>query len=65
MALYDDGCSGVLNRVHAQLLHVLPSSLFAMSSKCLQNVFKMRERRHGQMKNEIMNGNQGDHVPFV
>ena len=22
----------------------------------------MRERRHGQMKNEIMNGNQGDHV---
>ena len=28
-------------------------------------VFKMRERRHGQTKNEIMNGNQGDHVPFV
>ena len=25
----------------------------------------MRERRHGQMKNEIMNGNQGDHVTFV
>ena len=23
------------------------------------DVFKMRERRHGQMKNEIMNGNQG------
>ena len=22
----------------------------------------MRERRHGQMKNEIMNGSQGDHV---
>ena len=29
------------------------------------NVFKMRERRHGQTKNEIMNGNQGDHVTFV
>ena len=29
------------------------------------DVFKMRERRHGQMKNEIMNGNQGDHVTFV
>ena len=38
MALYDDGCSGVLNRVHAQLLHVLPSSLFAMSSKCVSDV---------------------------
>ena len=38
MALYDDGCSGVLNRVHAQLLHVLPSSLFAMSSKCVRDV---------------------------
>ena len=29
------------------------------------DVFKMRERHHGQMKNEIMNGNQGDHVTFV
>ena len=29
------------------------------------DVFKMRERRHGQRKNEIMNGNQGDHVTFV
>ena len=29
------------------------------------DVFKMRERRHGQLKNEIMNGNQGDHVTFV
>ena len=29
------------------------------------HVFKMRERRHGQMKNEIMNGNQGDHVISV
>ena len=38
MALYDDDCSGVLNRVHAQLLHVLPSSLFAMSSKCVSDV---------------------------
>ena len=38
MALYDDGCSGVLNRVHAQLLHVLPSSLFAISSKCVSDV---------------------------
>ena len=28
-------------------------------------VFKMRERQHGQMKNEIMNGNQGDHVTLV
>ena len=27
LALCDDGCSGVLNRVHAQRLHVLPSSL--------------------------------------
>ena len=25
----------------------------------------MRERRHGQARNEIMNGNQGDHVTFV
>ena len=38
MALYDDGCSGVLNGVHAQLLHVLPSSLFTMSSKCVSDV---------------------------
>ena len=38
MALYDDGCSGVLNCVHAQLLHVLPFSLFAMSSKCVSDV---------------------------
>ena len=37
MALYDDGCSGVLNHVHAQLLHVVPSSLFAMSSKCVSD----------------------------
>ena len=29
------------------------------------HVFKMRERRHGQIKNEIMNGNPGDHVTFV
>ena len=27
--------------------------------------FKMRERHHTQIKNEIMNGNQGDHVTFV
>ena len=38
LALYDDGHSGVLNRVHAQRLHVLPSSLFAMSSKCVSDV---------------------------
>ena len=36
--MYDDGCSGVLNRVHAQRLHVLPSSLFAMSSKFVSDV---------------------------
>ena len=29
------------------------------------DVFKMRERRHGQRKNEIMNGNQGNHLTFV
>ena len=28
-------------------------------------VFKMHERHHAQMKSEIMNGNQGDHVTFV
>ena len=33
----------------------------AISIVC--DVFKMRERRHGQTKNEI--GNQGDHVTFV
>ena len=49
LALYDDGCSGVLNRV-----------IFTVC-----DVFKMRERRHGQIKNEIMNGNQGDHVTCV
>ena len=27
LALYDNGCSGVLNREHAQRLHVLPSPL--------------------------------------
>ena len=38
LALYDDGCSGVLNHVLAQRLHVLPSSLFAMSTKCVSDV---------------------------
>ena len=51
-ALCDDGCSGVLNRVYAQRLYVLPSS---------QNL-TTREQCHAQLKNEIMNGNQGDHV---
>ena len=55
LALCDGGPSGVLNRVHAQRLCVLPSS---------QN-FAIRERCHAQLKNEIMNGNQGDYVTFV
>ena len=49
LALCDDGCSGVFKCVHTQRLHVLPSS---------QN-FAIRERCHAQLKNEIMNGNQG------
>ena len=32
---------------------------------CHLHCFKMRERRHGQMTNESMNSNQGDHVTFV
>ena len=42
LALFDNGCSGVLNRVHARPLHVLPS---------LKN-FAIRERCHAQLKNE-------------
>ena len=55
LALCDDGCSGVLNRVYAQRLYVLPSS---------QNL-TTREQCHAQLKNEIMNGNQKDHKTFV
>ena len=42
LALCDNGCSGVLNRVHARRLHVLPS---------LKNV-AIRERCHAQLRNE-------------
>ena len=58
MALYDDGCSGVLNCVHTQLcctcchVHCL---------RCLQNAWATSWSN----ENEIMNGNQGDHVTFV
>ena len=38
------------------LLHVLTSSLLRGP--------QMRKRHHAPMKNEIMNGNQGDHVTF-
>ena len=51
----DGGCSGVLNHVHVQRLHEQPSS---------QNVV-IHEWWHAQLKNWIMNGNQGDHWTFV
>ena len=55
LALCDNGCSGVLNCVHAWRLHVLPF---------LKN-FAILERCHTQLKNVIMNNYQGDHVTFV
>ena len=64
LTLCNDGCSGVLNRAQALRLHVLQSSQnFAIRERC-QN-FAIRERCHTQLKNETMDGNQGDHVTFV
>ena len=40
LALYDNGCSGVLNREHAQRLHVLPSPLL----RHLQNAWAKSKR---------------------
>ena len=54
LALYDDGCSGVLNRVHAQRLHVLPPSLFAVSSKCVSDVMVKRKMKSWTVTRVIM-----------
>ena len=45
MTLYDNGCSGVLNREHAQRLHVLPSTLL----RHLQNAWA-KSMRSFEMK---------------
>ena len=47
----------ILNRMHAQRLHMLPSSFLQSFQKCVTISCPM--------KNEIMNGNQGGHVTYV
>ena len=58
LALCNDGCSGVFNHMHVQWLLMLPSSL-------LRRLHIVWTIVHVELKNEIMNDNQSDHVIFV